>query len=257
MTSYPKRITNVAYSIFLILNKQTVLPDSVHLWLAKSEFPNGVSELPHDLQLILKHPQVELHWTETNTYCFKRHGIFDNSSTNRFYCFMIDDDVQYSSNMIESTLKISDMYPNAVVNYTDYGQVYYKGYHQCHCYPAYNYPTPNNRWCGQSMIPSWIYPREVFQSTYIALRDKYCPVCDETWMTQFFIKNNIGVINNSLPWGRELNHQNCNAIGIIKKVGELDCNGLNFRDRCLINIFNHVFPDHRLYYAKHFNYGGH
>lgn len=255
MTSYPRRISNVAYSIFLILNKQTVRPDDVHLWLAKPEFPNGLSDLPHELQLMIKHHQVELHWTNTNTYCFKRHSIFDFLKNERFYCFMIDDDVQYPANMIESTLTISNLYPKAIINYTDYGQVYYNGYHQGHRFPSYKYPTANNRWCGQSMIPSWVYPMDALQDPYVSLRDKYCPVCDETWLTQFFIKFNIGIFNNSLPWGSELNHHNCNSIGIVKKVGELDQNGLNFRDRCLLNIFKYVFPENKEYYTKYFNYG--
>jgi hypothetical protein len=46
------------------------------------------------------------------------------------------------------------------------------------------------------------------------------------------------------PWGKELNHYNCNSIGIVSKVHNLDNNGLNFRDRQLIKLFQH-FPDNK------------
>ena len=243
----------MAFSIYLMLNQQTIIPDEIHLWLASSEFINKERDLPHDLQLMLTRPSVHIHWTD-NTYCFKRHNIFNIFQNKNMYCFMIDDDVCYNNNLIESTLKLSDKYPNAIINYTEYGQIYYTGKHQSHKFPSYTTPTPNNRWCGQSMIPSWIYPMDTFNMNYIKLRDKYCPVCDETWLTQFFIKHNIGIVNNHLPWGKELNSYNCNTIGLVSKVNQLDANGLNFRDRCLIDIFEHVFPENKQYYMKYFNY---
>ena len=54
MTSYPKRITNVSKSIFYLLNKQTVKPDEIHLWLSTEEFPNKEKDLPDDLQKLLE-----------------------------------------------------------------------------------------------------------------------------------------------------------------------------------------------------------
>lgn len=252
MTSYPKRIMNVGICIFYAL-QQSIKPDEIHLWLAETEFPNKEKSLPDDLQCIIEeHPQVFLHWLSNNTYCFKRYEIFRNK--NNFYCFFFDDDVHYKNNLIESTLKLSDTYKDCIINYTNYGLVYYDGKHQLYKTPAYNYPTPNNRFCGQCMIPSWIYPQEMFTKENLDFRDKYCCICDETWLTQFIVKNKINVFNNNLPWGNELNSYNCNKIGIVSQVNTLDKDGLNFRDRCLMKIFE-VFPDNKKYYEEHFNYG--
>ena len=251
MTSYPKRITNVAYCIFNAL-KQTAKPDEIHLWLSKTEFPNLEKDLPEDLQAVIEHPLVKLHWTDTNTFCFKRHEIFRNNED--FYCFFFDDDVRYKDDLMESTLKLSDNFPNCIINYTQYGLVYYKGLHQEYKVPGYNYPTPNNRFCGQCMIPSWIYPKEMFEEKNLIFRDTYCAICDETWLTQFIIKNKIPVYNNIYPWGGELNSYNCNKIGIVSQVNTLDKDGLNFRDRCLIKIFE-FFPENKRYYEDNFNYG--
>ena len=77
MTSYPGRIMNVGKSIFLLLKKQTIKPDEIHLWLSIEEFPNKEKSLPEDLNLIIeKCDDVFLHWLEKNTYVHKRHEIF-------------------------------------------------------------------------------------------------------------------------------------------------------------------------------------
>lgn len=254
MTSYPKRIMNVGKCVFY-LTQQTIKPDEIHLWLAKTEFERLEKSLPKDLQVLINAGAIIVHWLDENTYCFKRHEIF-NLNKEQFYCFFIDDDVKYQNNLIESTLKLSDKVPNTIINYTNYGRIHYVGKHQCSSADtekAFDIPTPNNRWCGQSMIPSWIYPMEFFEDKWVNLRKEICPVCDETWMTQFFIKDNIKVFNNNLPWGHELNPVNCNKIGIIQQVKQLDKDGLNFRDRCLIEIFKY-FPENEKYYREHFNY---
>ena len=66
MTSYPGRIKNVGIAIFLLLEQQTLPPDEVHLWLAAPQFPNKEADLPEDLQKVIKHPKVKLHWLPEN-----------------------------------------------------------------------------------------------------------------------------------------------------------------------------------------------
>lgn len=68
MTSHRGRIKNVSKSIFLLLKKQTLPPDEIHLWLAEEEFPLKETELPSELNTIILHNKVKLHWLEKNTY---------------------------------------------------------------------------------------------------------------------------------------------------------------------------------------------
>ena len=54
MTSYPGRIKNVGFSIFLLLEQQTLPPDEVHLWLAMPQFPNKEADLPKDERILVR-----------------------------------------------------------------------------------------------------------------------------------------------------------------------------------------------------------
>lgn len=171
MTSYPKRIMNVAKCAFA-LSMQTVRPDEIHLWLAKTEFSNKEKDLPKDLQLLCDSGYVILHWLDNNTFCFKRHEIF-RLYDDPFYCFFIDDDVIYQNNLIESTLKLAEQHPNCIINYTDYGKIGFNGKHQIGLRPPFSFPTPKNRWCGQSMIPSWIIQWKYLMKKMLLLEIKY------------------------------------------------------------------------------------
>lgn len=116
MTSYPPRIENVAVCVNYLLTKQTVKPDEVHIWLADPEFPER--KIPDDLAAMIDDKVVFLHWLPENTYTHKKHEIFKIRKD--FYCFLVDDDSRYDDSLIESTLKLSDEYPNTFINYTQY-----------------------------------------------------------------------------------------------------------------------------------------
>ena len=76
MTSYPKRIKNVPRSAYFLLDKQTVKPDEIHLWLSVEEFPNKEKDLPDDLNTFIECDAIILHWVPKNTYVHKRHEYF-------------------------------------------------------------------------------------------------------------------------------------------------------------------------------------
>ena len=52
MTSYPPRIHSSVLALKTIF-KQTKLPDKVILWLADSEFPNRLDDLPANLRRLI------------------------------------------------------------------------------------------------------------------------------------------------------------------------------------------------------------
>lgn len=73
MTSYPARINGVG-QVFYSIFKQNVSRDKYHcvLVLAQPEFPNGVADLPMDLQLMIKRGLIELIWHPTNIKSHKK-----------------------------------------------------------------------------------------------------------------------------------------------------------------------------------------
>jgi len=163
MTSYPKRINNVAISIKLLLTKQTIKPNEIHLWLSIEEFKNKEKDLPQQLlNIINENNNVFLHWVEKNTYVHKRHEIFKYTNDSD-YVFLIDDDVEYDQKLIETVLEKAKLYPNTIITYNKYTFHEYKGraiiYRENRGDPG---PFINKtRWCGQSMIPSAIYPKDI------------------------------------------------------------------------------------------------
>lgn len=81
------------------------------------------------------------------------------------------------------------------------------------------------------------------------------PISEESWLVVFIVLNKIPVMNNTLRWGRQVNRYNCNVIGLCRLVSRLDKQGLNFRNRALINNLE-KFPELRTIYETEFNYGG-
>ncbi len=52
LTSFPERTPEIHFTIYSLLT-QTVKPDEVILWLAKSQYPNGLDDLPEILRRLL------------------------------------------------------------------------------------------------------------------------------------------------------------------------------------------------------------
>ena len=194
MTSYPKRIANVAMSIFLLLTRQTRKPDEIHLWLSIEEFPNMEESLPEDLRAVLNHERVFMHWLLKNTFVHKRHEIFKIANYNDCV-FLIDDDVRYDDNLINTVMGVHRLYPNCIVCYNDYNPHEYKGRHI-----RYNKnklgPGPHInkiRWCGQSMIPAKLYPKDILDASHKDIRSKTSPVSDECWFQPWVVYNDIPI----------------------------------------------------------------
>ena len=102
MTSWPKRIKNVALVINSLLN-QTIEPDLIELNLSINQFPNKEKDLPKELNLLLsKKNKIEINWVEKNTGVFKKiiptikklYGL-------NYYLLSVDDDIIYRKDYIE------------------------------------------------------------------------------------------------------------------------------------------------------------
>ena len=63
LTSYPKRIREVKYTLYSLLN-QEVKPDKLVLWLSKTEFPNREQDLPEEILDFLKYG-LTIKWCDT------------------------------------------------------------------------------------------------------------------------------------------------------------------------------------------------
>lgn len=255
ITSYPGRISNVGYSIYLLLTHQTLPPDEIHLWLSSSQFPNKTNDLPTDLITVLKHPKVDLHWLDKNTYVHKRHEIFKYTDQNDCV-FLIDDDVQYADDLIEHVMTIHNQYPNCIVCYNRYSPHKYDGRHIIYENSSFGAgPHVNKvRWCGQSMIPSNLYPKYILADDYQRVRDNTSPVSDECWFQPWIVYNNIPIYQLNYDWGRDIDPKNGKNTGLVGWSHSKDENGYEKRDNWLYSVLC-AYPQLMQKYKLEFNYG--
>ena len=111
LTSWPKRIFNVATVINSLLN-QEIIPDLIELNLCILEFPNKENSLPNDLQFLIKNnKQVEINWVQKNTGVFKKiiptikkfYGM-------NYYLLSVDDDWIYTKKYIKTMIYYIEKY---------------------------------------------------------------------------------------------------------------------------------------------------
>lgn len=255
MTSYPGRIKNVSKSISFLLEKQTVKPDEIYLWLSAEEFPNKENDLPVELTTIISnHNNVYLRWVEKNTYVHKRHEIF--KFIENAYVFLIDDDVRYADDLIETVIGKAEKWPNTIVCYNRYNRHLYRGKRIVygHTIPADLPPTTRYRWCGQSMIPSNIYPKECLTEENQKIRDNTSPVSDECWFQPWIVKNDIPICYCNYGWGEDIDPNNGKSKGIVAWSHQREANGLERRDNWLFAVLS-AYPEIMEKYRRLFNYG--
>ena len=254
MTSYPGRIKNVGISIFLLLEQQTLPPDEVHLWLAEPQFPNKEADLPEDLQKVIKHPKVKLHWLPENTYVHKRHEIFKTAAKGSLV-FLIDDDVMYSPDLIEKVVERHMKWPDAIVCYNRYHEHKYSGKRILYTgHPKDDGRYVNRfRWCGQSMIPTDVYPIEILDSEHQEVRDRCSPISDECWFQPWIVFNRIPITYMNYDWGTDIDPRNGKDKGIVSFSHRKDANGLEKRDNWLGSVLD-AYPEIKQVYEKELGY---
>lgn len=249
MTSYPKRITNVATSIKLIFTKQTVKPEKMFLYLAEPEFPDKI--IPNDLIEALKQYPVELVWLPKNTYAHKKLEVFKTTSHDDLV-FILDDDVEYDNRLFETCLKVHQKFPDAIVCFNKYSKHLYDGKRIIYKNIGdYSKPRTDTRWCGQCLFPAKLFPMETFQ--YEDIREKCSPVCIETWYDPFIVKHQIPIYHCSFDWGKNISPKIDKKDGLVKYSHQIEDNGYERRDNWLNNTLS-AFPELMQLYKEKFNY---
>lgn len=115
MTSYPARIDTVG-EVFFSIFSQSVPRNLYHcvLVLCQSEFPNGLVDLPNDLQLLVRTGLIELLWHPTNIKSHKK-----LMPTIAKYpdddILVIDDDVYRPEGWLQTFIDDHWQHPNDVI----------------------------------------------------------------------------------------------------------------------------------------------
>lgn len=196
MTSWTKRINQVARAIYRYLTTQTIKPDVFYLWLAEEEFPNKEDDLPEDLLLICEGFNVKIKWTKYNEYCFKRWRVYPEHYND--FVISMDDDIIYDSDLIETCInRYKEIKEPCVISWQKPGCVLQPDrpniiYDWC---PISSYKTVSitNYFLGQTCFTPRSFPVEIFTDKYWNKIREICPKCDESVIHPFLIKNGIKI----------------------------------------------------------------
>ena len=255
MTSYKKRICNLGKSVFALLCKQILPPDEIYIWLSEEEFPNKEKDLPSDAQDIAYNEKVHIMWLKENTRVHKRHEIFKILKEDS-YVFFIDDDVFYNKTLIRNAINASkSLNDTAIINYNPYENHGYKGTHILRLQAKARRKEINvQRWCGQSMIPSHLYPKEVLSDEMQALRNLVSPYSDECWIWPWVVYYDIPIYSLTEGWGTDITKDTGKASGLTSWRYRINEHGKINQDEWLEDVLNAV-PKLKEKFKKVFGYG--
>ena len=166
---------------------QTFKPTKIICWLSSSEYHHTI---PQSVKECLdNHLLDEVRWVRGNTYCHKRWEAFIHHPDG--YNLLIDDDLYYPEDYVETLLAYSLAYPCTVVCYYGRRTIYQQG---LWTYETYK-PQPahqNEFYSGLSCFPPHLLPPDALRHRW--KRTLYCRKCDDSWIKAWLIKYDIPVI---------------------------------------------------------------
>lgn len=194
LTSYPKRLYDIHYTIFSLLN-QTVKPDEIILWLAEEQFPNREDDLPNNLLKMTQYG-LTIKWWKEDIKSYKKliPALIEYPDD---IIVTADDDIYYEKNWLESLyheylksnretvianrchkIRIND---NEILPYIAWDK-------ETINYQASSLILPTG--CGGCLYPPHIFNDEMLkQEKFMQL----CPNADDIWFWGMAVLNNTGI----------------------------------------------------------------
>ena len=198
MTSYPARISGVAQVLETILN-QTLMPDEIILWLADSQFPGRLNDLPKDLIKILEDGKITLRWCED----LKSHKKY-------FYTFKenpdaivitVDDDILYRLDLVETLYQSYLEHPDSVSAFRAHLMVATKsGVLPYNKWPKEvdNYVSVPSLLLCATGVSGILYPTALFKDVWEMLDEetirRTCLDADDLWLKAMELMAGIPVV---------------------------------------------------------------
>ena len=242
LTSFPKRIHNVKYTILSLFN-QSLKAKKIVLYLAEDEFPNKENDIPPDL-LLFKNWGLEIRWCE-NFRSYKKLIPALEDFPNEVIV-TADDDVHYYEDWLKILWQEHLKYPqeiiahrtriisfdknNAIDSYDDW-KISYD-------------PVEGSFLNFFTGVGGILYPKNSLHSDVLnkELFRELCPYGDDIWFWGMAVKNNtkIRIPNNCIPYLNNTEVVRELVNGQIASLWAYNENGGN--DYQLENLFNH-FPE--------------
>lgn len=116
-TSFPERI-NYVWQVVECMLRQTYLPEKIILWLSKDQFPD-MSKIPESLTCRMN-DIFEIRLVEGDIRSHKKYYYVSHEYPNK-YVFLIDDDLYYSTDLLERTWETHIKHPDSII--CNYGYI--------------------------------------------------------------------------------------------------------------------------------------
>ena len=110
-TSYPKRIGDV-WLVAETLLRQSMKPDEVILWLAESQFPDGINSLPRRLVALQERGLVIRFCDDLRSH---KKYFYAMQEYSKDLIILVDDDTFYSRDLIKKLMGLHRKHPKDIV----------------------------------------------------------------------------------------------------------------------------------------------
>lgn len=181
MTSFPKRIANV-WKVVKCLKSQSVIPDSIILYVSKSQFAS-INALPKSL-LEQQDEIFKIEFVDGDIRSHKKY-YYSFQRYKDELVLLVDDDIYYPRNMIESMLNAFVDHPASVICRFGYQMKYDK----CGNLLDYKKWSLFQKPCMDGSVffgtggGSLFIPANLYKDTCnIELALKLCPLADDVWI---------------------------------------------------------------------------
>mgnify|MGYP004570070175 CR=1 FL=1 len=111
LTSFPDRMDGLHLTVESVIN-QTIPADLVVIWLASSQFPNGLDDVPATLKGLLS-DKCQVRWCE-DMRSYKKLIPSLNRYPNATIV-TVDDDIIYERTLIEKLLRGHELHPDCII----------------------------------------------------------------------------------------------------------------------------------------------
>ena len=199
LTSYPKRIENIKFTLFSIFN-QSLKPNKIILWLAHEEFQCKEKDIPRDV-LNFKRLGLEIRWCD-NIKSYKK-LIPSLKQYPDDIIVTADDDIFYPEDWLERLYEDYLKYPNCIIGQrgrkiyldnNDFGK-----YEDWKLIKNDKLPSFLNflNGAGGILYPPNSLNKDIFNKN---LFEKLCPTGDDIWFWAMAVKNKtkLRIISDNL-----------------------------------------------------------
>ena len=200
MTSFPARIRFVPKTMERLMN-QTVKPDRIILWLSRDQFPNEEQDLP--IRLIeMKAQGLEIEWCDGDIRSYKKF-IPALQKYPDSILIIVDDDLIYDTNMVETLMEGHRLYPNAIVasrthrvTYSESGVIDpYMNWDRQYLNHIFEVRRDLFFTGGAgTLIPPHSFTEEIFN--YNVIRE-LCPYTDDAWLNVMARLNDTPIVHTA------------------------------------------------------------